>query len=275
MADDKPGMALGRGVEYCDRYSPQLLYPLSRQSGRDTLGVAAGQLPFTGVDIWTAYELSWLNARGKPQVACAEFRFPCESEFIIESKSFKLYLNSLNQTRFDSTAQLHKVLTDDLSAGVAAAVDVKLIDLDDAKLALRGPLPGHCLDSLDIEVQSYRPDPALLSANTDSPVNETLYSHLLRSLCPVTGQPDWGSVITEYSGAQIDREALLRYLIGYRLHQEFHEQCVERIFIDLLARCKPATLSVYARYVRRGGLDINPYRSTVSAIPENLRLQRQ
>ncbi|ARN75888.1 NADPH-dependent 7-cyano-7-deazaguanine reductase QueF [Oceanicoccus sagamiensis] len=263
---------LGKDVEYVDTYSPDLLFPIARQQSRDSLGVAAGQLPFTGVDIWNAYELSWLNAKGKPQVACAEFRFPCESSAIVESKSFKLYLNSFNQTVVRDRAELQARLVQDLSACVQAPVDVIIHNVANGNAISQ--LEGVCLDDLDISLSSYSPDPLLLG-NVGQQVEETLYSHLLRSLCPVTAQPDWASIVVQYTGPQINHEGLLKYLIGYRQHQEFHEQCVERIFTDISAACDPQRLSVRALYTRRGGLDINPFRASYPHDPQNIRLNRQ
>ncbi|MFA7554381.1 MAG: NADPH-dependent 7-cyano-7-deazaguanine reductase QueF [Spongiibacteraceae bacterium] len=274
MVDKSEQTLLGKDVAYADTYSPQLLFPISREASRESLGISSAKLPFTGVDIWNAYELSWLNQKGKPCVAHAEFRFACESVSIVESKSFKLYLNSLNQTRFDSVQQLQQILVDDLSACVGVAVVVTIQSLDHGSAGI-DCFEGECLDSLDIEVENYSPDPACLNQLVAAPVEEGLYSHLLRSLCPVTGQPDWGSVLIEYKGAPIDRQGLLKYIVGYRQHQEFHEQCVERIFCDLSARCHFESLSVYARYVRRGGLDINPFRCSAQREPKNLRLVRQ
>lgn len=264
---------LGKEVEYCDQYSPEQLFPIARQSSREYLGIVAGRLPFKGEDIWNAYEVSWLNRRGLPQVACAEFRVPCDSGFIIESKSFKLYLNSFNQSKFADWSQVEGCLQRDLSAAAGAAVSVKLRGLDKA-LPTMPRCPGTLLDELDIEISSYQVEAGLLQTG-DEIVTEQLCSHLLRSLCPVTGQPDWGSLVISYMGPAINHENLLRYIVGFRQHQDFHEHCVERIFVDLLARCKPLQLSVYARYVRRGGLDINPFRSTGSVSPENFRLPRQ
>lgn len=268
---------LGKPTAYQTEYAPSLLFPIPRQAKRDEIGLA-GTLPFFGVDIWNAYELSWLNLRGKPQVAIATFTVPADSPNIIESKSFKLYLNSFNQTRLASPEALAELLRADLSAGFDAPVQVKLT-LPDAFSSLQmGELDGLLLDRLDIDVDGYTPDPALLTAHhQDAMVEETLVSHLLKSNCLVTGQPDWGSVQIRYAGAQIDQEGLLRYLIGFRNHNEFHEQCVERIFMDILRQCRPQKLSVYARYTRRGGLDINPWRSnfTTAQRPPNLRNARQ
>jgi 7-cyano-7-deazaguanine reductase len=268
---------LGKPVAYQAEYTPSLLFPIARQGKREEIG-ANGTLPFYGVDIWNAYELSWLNLRGKPQIAVATFTVPADSPNIIESKSFKLYLNSYNQTRLASPEALAELLAHDLSDGFGAPVQVKLT-LPDQFGGLRfGELDGLLLDRLDIDVDSFTPDPSLLSADHSAPiVEETLVSHLLKSNCLVTGQPDWGSVQIRYVGPQINEEGLLRYLIGFRDHNEFHEQCVERIFMDILRQCQPNKLAIYARYTRRGGLDINPWRSnfTSGQRPSNLRNARQ
>lgn len=266
---------LGKEVSYSDQYNPALLFAIDRQLSRNSLGIVATELPFTGVDIWNAYELSWLNTKGKPLVACAEFRVPCTSVAIIESKSFKLYLNSFNQSMFGSVDELQLTLTKDLSALAGAAVEVTIVPLASAEIVRLATLQGRCLDQMDVTITEYQPDPLLLTADAGQKVEEVLHSHLLRSLCPVTGQPDWGSVQIQYCGPRIEPEGLLKYLIGYRQHQEFHEQCVERIFCDLMQSCQPTQLTVYARYVRRGGLDINPFRSTEQRVPINSRLIRQ
>ncbi|XLZ68134.1 NADPH-dependent 7-cyano-7-deazaguanine reductase QueF [Massilia sp. SR12] len=268
---------LGKTSAYRTDYAPELLFPIPRQGKRDELGLQ-GTLPFFGVDIWNGYELSWLNMRGKPQVAVARFSIPADSPNLIESKSFKLYLNSFNQTKLAGPDALKMLLQQDLSAAAGASVHVTLTMQEDfAKLAM-GELEGDLLDRLDIEVDNYSPQPETLKANFDeNPVEETLVSHLLKSNCLVTGQPDWGSVQISYYGPQIDQESLLKYLIGFREHNEFHEQCVERIFTDILRQCKPQHLTVYARYTRRGGLDINPWRTNFSGAqrPSNLRNARQ
>jgi 7-cyano-7-deazaguanine reductase len=276
-ANQPEASPLGKPTAYQAEYAPSLLFPIAREPKRAEIGVG-GTLPFFGVDIWNAYELSWLNLRGKPQVAIATFTVPADSPHIVESKSFKLYLNSFNQTRLASSEALADLLRADLSDGFGAPVQVKLT-LPDAFASLRmGELEGLLLDRLDIEAAGYMPNPSLLKANhAEAIVEETLVSHLLKSNCLVTGQPDWGSVQIRYVGAQIDQEGLLQYLIGFRNHNEFHEQCVERIFMDLLRQCRPQKLSVYARYTRRGGLDINPWRSnfTTGQQPSNLRNGRQ
>lgn len=270
------GSPLGRPAAYISEYDPSLLFPIARQTKRDELGLQ-GRLPFFGVDIWNAYELSWLNLRGKPQIAIGCFIVPADSPNIIESKSLKLYLNSFNQTRLESSAAVAVILEADLAAGFGASVQVELIAPEQFAAQRIGQLKGRLLDRLDIELDQYQPDPTLLRCADAEPVEEALLSHLLKSNCLVTGQPDWGSVQIQYVGAPIDEEGLLRYLIGFREHNEFHEQCVERIFVDILRQCRPQRLAVYARYTRRGGLDINPWRSNFSTAdaPSNQRLARQ
>ena len=270
---------LGKSSAYQSQYAPELLFPIARQQKRDELGLFAdaGTMPFFGVDIWNAYELSWLNMRGKPQVAIATITVPADSPNIVESKSFKLYLNSFNQTRLAGPEALLALLRDDLSDGFGAPVHVTLTSPEAFGAIKMGELDGVMLDRLDVEIDGYSPSPELLSAdNENGQVEETLVSHLLKSNCLVTGQPDWGTVQIRYVGPQIDQEGLLKYLIGFREHNEFHEQCVERIFVDVLRQCKPTKLAVYARYTRRGGLDINPWRANFSTgKPPNLRGARQ
>jgi len=268
---------LGKTSFYPSTYDASQLFPITRQPKREELGVQ-GTLPFFGVDIWNAYEVSWLNLRGKPQIAIATFLIPADSPNIIESKSFKLYLNSFNQTRLESQDALIALLQKDLSAAAGAGVQVMLTAPEQFEQLSMGELSGLLLDRLDIEVVDHHPDPQLLSAAQDeAPIEQSLLSHLLKSNCPVTNQPDWGSVQIHYVGEPINQEGLLKYLIGFREHNEFHEQCVERIFIDILRQCRPQKLSVYARYTRRGGLDINPWRSNFSAMqaPTNNRNARQ
>ena len=267
---------LGKTAAYQTQYAPELLFPIPRQQKRDELQLT-GTLPFFGVDIWNAYELSWLNMRGKPQVAIATISAPADSPNIIESKSFKLYLNSFNQTRLDSSDALLSLLRADLSNGFGAPVHIVLTGPDGFDRVKMGELDGVLLDRLDVEIDQYSPSPTLLrSARGEAPVEEKLVSHLLKSNCLVTGQPDWASVQIRYVGPQIEQEGLLKYLIGFREHNEFHEQCVERIFVDIMRQCAPQKLAVYARYTRRGGLDINPWRSNFSgAPPQNLRTARQ
>ena len=270
---------LGRQTDYVSVYAPQLLFPIPRAESRALLGIGA-TLPFYGVDIWTGYEVSWLDALGKPVVAIAEFSIPCDSKFIVESKSFKLYLNSLNQTRFDSAAQVETLITKDLAGVTGADVLVSIMPLSASLRAAQhlagiAEVKGEVLDDLVVAVDAYHPMPELLTTETEI-VDECLASHLLKTNCPVTGQPDWASIVIRYKGNKIRRENLLRYIISFREHQDFHEHCVERIFNDIARICKPEELVVYARYTRRGGLDINPFRSSSPDIkPELLRLIRQ
>jgi len=266
---------LGRSSAYADQYDASLLFPIPRLDKRLELGLTT-DLPFSGVDIWNAYELSWLNARGKPRVALAEFSVPAGSPNIVESKSLKLYLNSFNQTRFDDDEQVQQRLVQDLSSAANSPVQVKVIALnaEPSSLVFQSD-SAECIDDLDIEIENYQPSPGGLVVS-DTVVSEQLVSHLLKSNCLVTGQPDWGSVYIDYTGPQIDRATLLRYLISFRQHNEFHEQCVERIFVDLKSACQCDKLTVYARYIRRGGLDINPFRSDdPSAVVNNIRHIRQ
>ncbi|SDN60447.1 NADPH-dependent 7-cyano-7-deazaguanine reductase QueF [Vreelandella arcis] len=265
---------LGRESAYPAQYDAGLLYSIPRAANRAPLGIDEANLPFVGEDEWHAFEVSWLNGRGKPIVAVARFRLPANSPQLIESKSWKLYLNSFNQTRFAQRDEVIATLSHDLSAAAGAPVSVELFDVDADALAPQR-LPGESLDALDIEVSDYTPSADHLVVG-EPIVEETLHSHLLKSNCPVTGQPDWGSVMIRYKGPKLDREGLLRYLIGYRQHQDFHEHCVEHIFTDLMHRAKPSELLVLARYVRRGGLDISPWRATPGLTPPSpLRLARQ
>ena len=265
-ASDSP---LGKSVSYCDQYAPELLFPIPRQEKRDEIGIpGATSLPFFGEDLWNAYELSWLTPRGKPVVALAEFRVPAHSPRLIESKSFKLYLNSFNQTALDSVDALVDLLVKDLSAAAGAPVGVRVMPLGERPVRRLGVPEGELLDTLDIDIGSYAgPQPALLTVGDGAEVDEMLYSHLLKSNCLVTGQPDWGMLVVRYVGAPIDRAGLLRYIVSFRQHNEFHEQCVERVFMDITRRCRPRRLEVWARYTRRGGLDINPWRSSQQASP--------
>ncbi|WP_207063783.1 NADPH-dependent 7-cyano-7-deazaguanine reductase QueF [Motiliproteus sp. SC1-56] len=262
---------LGQTSDYVAHYDPSLLCPIPRASSWRERGYS--QAPFQGVDLWNAYELSWLSPRGLPRVAMAEFSVPCDSPNIIESKSFKLYLNSFNQTALEGPEELRERLVRDLTACAGAPVGVVLRSVDDVDAF--GLLTGECLDDRDIAINHYQPAPELLRTRDEKPVEEQLFSHLLKSNCPVTGQPDWASVQIEYRGAPIDRDGLLAYLVSYREHGDFHEQCVERIFLDILEHCQPQRLRVYARYLRRGGLDINPLRSTEAVEVTNPRLSRQ
>jgi 7-cyano-7-deazaguanine reductase len=256
-------LPLGRHVDYPREYDAALLFPIPRALGRGHIGIDDDALPFIGLDRWHAYELSWLDARGKPRVATATFEVPADSKHLVESKSLKLYLNSFNATRFDSDDAVRRRIADDLShaAGAVVSVAFGLPPIDGLDADKENS--GESIDDEAISIESYGPpDAALLAADEGDIVAETLTSALLKSNCPVTGQPDWARVAIRYRGPRLDRKALLRYLVSFRDHAEFHEQCVERIFADLMARTRPQSLSVEARYTRRGGLDINPWRAT-------------
>lgn len=278
MTEKKPSnplahLSLGKVSEYIDHYSPNLLQAVPRSLNREDLGIVEQQ-PFHGCDIWNGYELSWLNKKGKPCVALLQVTVPANSPSLIESKSFKLYLNSFNQWRLANSQALTDVLSRDLSVCAGAEVEVKLFDLNAASDFAIHQYDAESLDDLDIEVDHYQPTPNVLKC-TDTQVQRTHISHLLKSNCLITSQPDWASVIIRYQGNEICPESLLRYLISFRQHNEFHEQCVERIFCDILHQCQPKKLTVYARYTRRGGLDINPFRSNFETNCPNHRLVRQ
>jgi 7-cyano-7-deazaguanine reductase len=271
LLNDAP---LGKKSSYINTYSPSLLFPLPRQPKRDEIGITT-TLPFQGFDIWNGFELSWLNLKGKPVVAISEALFPCDSQFLVESKSQKLYLNSFNNSRFDSFETVRTIIESDFSKAAQAPVKVKLYSLSEAPHKT-GTLQGLCLDDLDIECTTFLPDPSKLVTQNEF-VEETVHTNLLKSNCLVTGQPDWGSVEVSYKGKKIQHGGLLQYIVSLRDHNEFHEQCVERIFMDIQRACSPEWLTVYARYTRRGGLDINPYRTNKPKISEvnNFRLIRQ
>jgi 7-cyano-7-deazaguanine reductase len=267
---------LGKPIAFAEQYDPAQLFGISRQPARDAIGVPA-RLPFFGTDIWNAYELSWLTPRGKPQIAIATLLVPAEAPNIVESKSLKLYLGSFAQTPFASYEELRDIISRDVSATCGARVTVHLTTPVEFGKQRLDELDGLSLDRLDLETDIYQPDPALLTAEFDQPpVDETLVSNLLKSNCPVTGQPDWGSIQIRYIGPPIDQGGLLRYIISYRQHAGFHEQCVERIFMDVMRACRPVKLAIYARYTRRGGLDINPFRTNFNLpLPDNARTARQ
>ncbi len=274
--DPSHASPLGKATAYQSHYAPELLYPIPRQLKRSEIGIADNALPFVGEDLWNAYELSWLNPKGKPVVAVGCFRMPVDSPNLIESKSFKLYLNSFNQTRFESIDSVSDTMARDLSAAAGAPVMVSLQALSSAPTAVIGLPQGTLIDDLDIACDQYQPTPDLLAPLPGATIEETLFSHLLKSNCLVTGQPDWAMVVIRYRGRPIDRAGLLRYIVSFREHNEFHEQCVERIYSDIQRRCQPEALAVYARYTRRGGLDINPFRSSGEfGAPDNTREIRQ
>jgi 7-cyano-7-deazaguanine reductase len=267
-------LPLGENTGYPDNYAPELLYAIPRAQSRAALGLTDG-LPFHGVDIWNAWELTWLGHGGLPAVATAEITVPADSPCIVESKSLKLYLNSLSMSEFASPVEVAETIARDLCtcAGSHTNVDVTLIASSEARPVSR--LAGRCLDSMHVTCDTWKVDADLLLADTGTIVTEDLHTHLLRSLCPVTSQPDIGSLQISYRGPKIDRASLLRYIVSYRRHSDFHEACVERMFVDLMSRCALESLSIHARYQRRGGLDINPFRSNYEERPRNLRLWRQ
>jgi 7-cyano-7-deazaguanine reductase len=263
---------LGKKSEYVSSYDPAQLCPIPRVKSWEKYGYDSS--PYFGVDVWNAYEISWLNSNGLPQVAIGEFIVPLGSPNLIESKSFKLYLNSLNQTKIENPEGLLEILETDLTGCAGDSVKAKLHSIKNKQDLLSEP-EGKCLDDMDIKIDIYNRDASILRVENSPVHGEQLYSHLLKTNCPVTGQPDWGSIFIEYSGKQIEQTSLLKYIVSYRGECDFHEQCVENIFLDIMKTCQPDELSVYARYLRRGGLDINPYRSTNKQIPDNIRLIRQ
>jgi 7-cyano-7-deazaguanine reductase len=269
---------LGKETEYKSEYDASLIFPISRVQNREKLDMpnekANGVLPFFGFDVWTGYEISWLNMKGKPQVFIAEFIIPVESKNIVESKSFKLYLNSFNQTKFESNDEALSLMVKDLSDGFGAEIKINFFNVLD--FPIKQNKLGENIDHLDIEVTDYQPDARLISVDKVV-VEETLNSHLLKSNCPVTNQPDWATIIIQYKGTKIKQEQLLKYIISYRGHDDFHEHCVEQIFCDLCNAGEFESLTVTARYTRRGGLDINPTRSLTKVNSEALygRLARQ
>lgn len=265
---------LGRSTPYPDEVSRETLYAIARIESRSAIGFDR-ELPFTGTDIWNAWDLTWLDSNGLPRVATAEIRVAADSVNIVESKSLKLYLGSFAMSRFDSEGDLAAVITRDLAACVGSDVYVVIRPPSSPDSAAVSRLAGDCIDDSGIACEHYEVNADLLSADGEQLVSEDLHSDLLRSLCPVTGQPDMGSIMVSYRGPRIDREGLLRYIVSYRQHQDFHEACVERIFMDIHERCGAEQLTVYARYQRRGGIDINPFRSNFEAVAPNTRLWRQ
>ena len=267
-------LPLGRETGYPHKYAPEVLYAIARADSRASLGIG-GDLPFRGVDTWNAWELTWLAAGRRPVAATAEIAVPADSTNIIESKSLKLYLGSFAMSQFESVGAIAGTIAEDLSAcaGGRVRVHVQPVAATEARVVSR--LAGVCLDTLDVTCEDWDVDAGLLGADHHDIVREDLHTHLLRSLCPVTGQPDTGSLQISYRGPRIDPAGLLRYIVSYRQHSDFHESCVERMFVDLLECCEPQVLSLHARYQRRGGIDINPFRSTTPEKPRNLRLWRQ
>lgn len=264
---------LGRETAYPDTYAPDVLAPIPRADARASLGIS-DPLPFDGIDIWNAWEMTWLAPGGRPVTATVEIHVPATSANIVESKSLKLYLNSFSMTEYDGPADVESLIRTDLSSVTGAPVKLDL-QTGAPQASKIDTLPGHCVDGLDVTCQFDRVDPGTLGTRGGGIIEETLHTHVLRSLCPVTSQPDFGSLLVAYRGKPIDREGLLQYVASFRRHNDFHEACVERMFIDIKQRCDCERLSVYARYNRRGGIDINPWRSDTSTTPENLRLWRQ
>ena len=263
---------LGKDTNYPTQYQPDILFPIARAQARQAYAHVEGIQQ--GQDWWHVFEISWLNAAGIPQVAIGRLSLPATSPHLIESKSLKLYFNSLNFTQFESQAAFIATVERDLSHAAQAQVSLQLFQVD----ALEVSQPtGLCIDDLVPERLENHPDASLLALD---PVNQhvevQLYSHLLRSNCPVTGQPDWGTVFIRYQGAKPCYKSILAYIISYRQHNGFHEQCVEQIFADLWQKFSPEKLMVYATYTRRGGLDINPCRvSDLAWLPQPIRLSRQ
>jgi len=265
---------LGQRSEYPDEYSPDLLFAIPRSENRATLGLGE-DLPFRGVDIWNAWELTWLAMNGQPRVATVEIQVPADSPNIVESKSLKLYLNSFSMSRYESAGDVRQSIADDLAHYVGTEISVSLFEPEETADRDIDTLPGVCIDDTEVDCKNWEVDASLLVSDTSNVVSESLHSHLLRSLCPVTSQADMGSVLIAYEGPQIDPASLLRYIVSFRQHQDFHESCVERMFLDIKSQCAPGKLSVYARYQRRGGIDINPFRSDFETETPNLRLWRQ
>ena len=265
---------LGKPTEYPEKYAPQVLFAVPRIDARRALGLG-DDLPFQGEDFWNAWELTWLESSGKPVVATATITVGADSANMVESKSLKLYLNSLAMTRYASKDEVAEIIRCDLSRITESDVAVNVTTAIDSSTDCIDNLPGDCIDDLDAQIEVTGVDATILQTAGKYTVNEELHSHLLRSNCPVTNQPDMGSVLIRYRGPRIDRESLLRYIVSFRQHRNFHEACVERMFLDLKNRCHPDELTVYARYNRRGGLDINPFRSDFESSPRNVRLWRQ
>lgn len=267
---------LGKVNQYIDSYQPSLLFPISRQMKWEELGLTAETLPYHGVDVWNGYELSWLTPSGKPVVRVAQFYIPADSPAIIESKSFKLYLNSFNQTEFESEKVVKALLENDLTKAAGKPVQVTLYTLDQITQQGIAKPDGICIDDLDVAIEQYNHPSANLLKIQHTIAEEKIYSHLLKSNCPVTGQPDWATITVSYKAhKQLDHASFLAYLISFRQHADFHEQCIERIFIDLNDLLQPQELIVDGRYIRRGGLDINPCRSLHKMHYANQRLARQ
>ncbi|MEM1156492.1 MAG: NADPH-dependent 7-cyano-7-deazaguanine reductase QueF [Pseudomonadota bacterium] len=270
---DPAELLLGKQTPVVDKYAPQLLFPIPRADGRSRIDLGEA-LPFSGVDVWHAYEMSWLDPKGKPVCKVGRFSIPADSPNMVESKSFKLYLNSLNSTSFQSPSEARRVMEEDLSKVLGVTPAIELLAVDDSALA-GIPLQGTHLDHVTPDTIADEPSVDLLSTAGSDLIEETLYTHLLRSLCPVTGQPDWASVWLKYRGRAVTHSSLLGYFISFRKHQEYHEQCVERMFRDIAETTEAEHLQIQACYTRRGGLDINPFRCTDPGAKPLSRLNRQ
>jgi 7-cyano-7-deazaguanine reductase len=266
--------SLGKTTSYCSEYSPDLLFAIPRQEKREEIGLSSS-LPFHGVDIWNAYEISWLSPKGKPCVAIAQITIPCDTTCLVESKSMKLYFNSFNQTKISSHKEVERIISRDLSAATQGAVVVDLVAPGQFDTFNCGEISGRCIDDLDIAIEEYTVEPEVLCSNAEEMVEETLYSNLLKSNCLVTGQPDWATVWIHYHGPRIDASSLLRYIVSFRQHNEFHEQCIERMFVDIIKQCHIEKLTVCGQYTRRGGVDINPFRSNFEENKSFIRTFRQ
>nr|WP_241973774.1 NADPH-dependent 7-cyano-7-deazaguanine reductase QueF [Candidatus Pantoea edessiphila] len=267
---------LNKNVIYTKKRNRNILKVIPRNIHREIIGLSFPKMPFLGNDIWTLYELSWLNSKGLPQISIGKVIFNADSKNIIESKSLKLYLHSFNKMKFDNWSDIRQILEYDLSICTESKVYVSLFRLNEIKVQSINHFNGYCIDEQDIEIKDYCINSNYLcGAASNKMVKETLVSHLFKSNCPITNQPDWASIMISYKGLSINYEAILRYLISFRNHNEFHEQCVERIFNDISYFCYPEELTVYARYTRRGGIDINPWRSNIPFAPTCLRLVRQ
>lgn len=265
---------LGVQASYPKKYNSALLHPIPRKKGRTSIGINTDI--FYGADIWNAYEVSWLDLKGKPIVAAVQIIFQCNTKNIVESKSLKLYFNSMNQAKFESKDKFLSLIKADITSCAEGEVKITIYDLEDLCDQGLSTFSGILLDNLDVSIDTYYPDPTLLvTSNAKNSVMETLFSHLLKTNCPVTNQPDWATLMIRYKGKPIDKSSLLKYIVSYRNQQDFHEQCVERIYQDILTICRPHELKVYARYTRRGGLDINPYRSSKISSPPIARISRQ
>lgn len=271
---NETNLPLGRETDYPHKYAPQVLVPIPRADSRAGLDLG-DPLPFSGVDIWNAWELTWLDPNGLPQVATAEIYVPADSPNIVESKSLKLYLGSFAMSSFDDATMVAEAIARDLAPCAGAPIKVSVLPVSGTEARNVARLAGTCLDDLDISCSDWEVNPRLLGADESDEVHEDLHTHLLRSLCPVTAQPDIGSLLVSYRGPKIERESLLRYIVSFREHNDFHEACIERMFVDLTERCGCEELTVHARYQRRGGIDINPLRTNTGEKPLNLRLWRQ